>query len=131
MAEFQVVVVTPEKTALEQSAQFVALPAVDGELGILANHSPMIARLGFGEMRIESDDGKVSRYYIDGGFAQIADNVVTVLSDRAIAANTIDVADVQRQLDAAQSENGGDAASEALRQRSIARAKAQLKVASK
>lgn len=130
MAEFQVVVVTPEKTALEQSAQFVALPAVDGELGILANHSPMIARLGFGEMRIDSD-GKVSRYYIDGGFAQVADNVVTVLTDRAIAANTIDVPVVQRELDAAQTENGGDAAREALRQRAIARAKAQLKVASR
>ena len=130
MAEFQVVVVTPEKTALEQSADFVTLPAIDGELGVLTNHAPLIARLAFGEMRIQSA-GKIDRYYVDGGFAQIADNVVTVLSGRAIAAGEINVPDVERQLEAAESQNGGDPAQEALRQRAITQAKAQLKIAGK
>ena len=48
------VVVTPEQTALEQKADFVALPLYDGEIGIGANHSPLIGRLGYGEMRIKS-----------------------------------------------------------------------------
>ncbi len=130
MAEFQIVVVTPEKTALEQSADFVTLPAIDGELGVMANHAALIARLGFGEMRIQSAD-KLTRYYVDGGFAQIANNVVSVLSGRALAASEINAKDVQRQLEAAESESTTDPAQEALRVRAIAQAKAQLKIASK
>lgn len=128
MSEFQVVVVTPEKTALEQTAEMVALPAIDGELGVMANHAPLIARLGFGEMRILSG-GKTSRYYIDGGFAQIANNVVSVLSGRAIAASDINIKDVQKQLDSAESQETNDRVQEALRLRSIAQARAQLKIA--
>jgi F-type H+-transporting ATPase subunit epsilon len=129
MADFQVVVVTPEKTALDQSADYVTLPAVDGELGVMAHHAPLIARLGFGELRIQSG-GTTNRYYVDGGFAQIADNVVTVLSGKAIPAREINAAEVQRQLDAAESEVGGDAAQESLRRQAIAQAKAKLKIAS-
>lgn len=128
MAEFQIVVVTPEKTALEQNADFVTLPAIDGELGVMAHHAPLIARLGFGEMRIQSA-GKTSRYYVDGGLAQIANNVVSVLSGRAVAASDINAQEVQRQLETAESETASDSAQEALRVRSIAQAKAQLKIA--
>ena len=67
-------VVTPEQTALETKADFVALPLFDGEIGILANHSPLIGRLGYGEMRIKSG-GQTQVYYVDGGFVQVADNV--------------------------------------------------------
>lgn len=130
MPEFQIVVVTPEKTELEQSADFVTLPAIDGELGVLAHHAPLIARLGFGEMRIQSA-GKTERYYVDGGFAQIANNVVSVLSGRAVAAADINPREVQRQLDEAESATTSDPAQEALRQRSISQAKAQLKIAGK
>ncbi len=130
MAEFQVVIVTPESTALDQMADYVTLPAIDGELGVMSNHAPLIARLAFGEMRIQSG-GKTSRYYVDGGFAQIADNVVSVLSGRAISASDINVKDVQRQLDSAESQDTTDPAQEALRLRSIAQTRAQLKIANK
>jgi F-type H+-transporting ATPase subunit epsilon len=128
MAEFQVVVVTPEKTALEQAADFVTLPAIDGELGVMSNHAPLIARLGFGEMRIQAGS-QTTRYYVDGGFAQIADNVVSVLSGRAIAASDIDPAEAQRQLDAAEAQETSDPGQQLLRQRAIAQARAQLKIA--
>jgi F-type H+-transporting ATPase subunit epsilon len=130
MTEFQIVVVTPEKTALEQNAEMVTLPAIDGELGVMANHAPLIARLGFGEMRITSAN-TTTNYYVDGGFAQIAENVVSVLSGRAIAASEINVKDVQKQLDAAEAQETSDPAQEALRRRAIAQARAQLKIASK
>ena len=52
----RVVVVTPESTVVEASADFVALPLVDGEYGIAPKHSPMIGRLGYGELRIRSGD---------------------------------------------------------------------------
>ena len=81
-----VVVVTPEATVLDTSADFVALPLFDGEFGIAPQHSPMIGRLGYGELRIRRR-ADVDRYYVDGGFVQVADNVVSVLTNRAIPAD--------------------------------------------
>ena len=79
----QVVVVTPEKTAIDENAQSVTLPLYDGQIGILDNHAPMIGRLGFGELEL-TVGGSKQQYYVDGGFVQVADNVVSVLTGRAI-----------------------------------------------
>jgi F-type H+-transporting ATPase subunit epsilon len=93
------VVVTPEQTALETEADFVALPLFDGELGVAPGRAPLIGRLGFGQLRVKHG-GTESRYYIDGGFAQVADDVVTVLTPRAIPAGQIDVNSAEKQLEA-------------------------------
>src|SRR6478609_7320069 len=93
-------VVTPEQTALETKADFVALPLFDGEIGIAANHSPLIGRLGYGEMRIKTG-GQTLSYYVDGGFVQVADNVVAVLTNRALPAARLDPAAAEAHLQAA------------------------------
>src|SRR5437868_14445952 len=93
-------VVTPEQTALETKADFVALPLYDGEIGIAANHSPLIGRLGYGEMRIKTG-GTTTRYYVDGGFVQVADNVIAILTSRAVPAASLDPAAAEPQLAAA------------------------------
>jgi len=90
-------VVTPEATAVEQTADFVALPLYDGEIGIAAGHSPMIGRLGFGELRIRCGS-TISRYYVDGGFVHVVNNVVSVLTNRAIAAERVDRDAAEAQL---------------------------------
>ena len=89
--QLQVVVVTPEKTLLDETVDFVSLPLYDGELGVLPGRAPLIGRLGYGELRTKQDE-TVERYYVDGGFAQIRDNVVTVLTNRALTATAIDPA---------------------------------------
>jgi F-type H+-transporting ATPase subunit epsilon len=86
---FQCVVVTPEHAILDESVEFVALPMVDGELGVLHGRAPLIGRLGFGELRLQRE-GSTQHYYVDGGFAQVRDNVVTVLTSRALRADQID-----------------------------------------
>src|SRR4051812_47620960 len=95
------VVVTPEKTLLDDSVDFVSLPMYDGELGVLPGRSPVIGRLGYGELRTRAD-ATVQRYYVDGGFAQIRDDVVTVLTNRALAVDAIDPAAAARELAQAQ-----------------------------
>ena len=100
MAELTCLVVTPEQTALEQTTDFVALPLFDGEIGISPGHSPMIGRLGFGELRINVDN-KPQRFYVDGGFVQVADNVVSVLTNRAVPAAELETDVAQEQLDSA------------------------------
>src|SRR5262245_39338490 len=83
------VVVTPERTSLDEVVGFVALPLYDGELGILPGRSPLIGRLGYGELRTVTD-GVTRRYFVDGGFAQVRDDVISVLTSRAIPAAQID-----------------------------------------
>jgi F-type H+-transporting ATPase subunit epsilon len=76
------VVVTPERAVLDEHADFVALPMFDGELGVLPGRAPLIGRLGIGELRVKKGE-QVTHLFIDGGFAQIRANVVTVLTPSA------------------------------------------------
>ncbi len=121
-------VVTPEQTALETKADFVALPLFDGEIGIMANHSPLIGRLGFGEMRIKQGNQEVS-YYIDGGFVQVADNVVAVLTNRAVPAKILDAPAAEVQLQAALQRAANTPELLEIRDRQIAQARAQIRTA--
>ena len=96
----QCVVVTPERTLLDEPADFVALPLYDGELGVLPGRAPLIGRLGYGELRIRHG-GQTRRFFVDGGFAQVRDDVVTVLTPRAMKAEEIDTAAATAALEAA------------------------------
>jgi F-type H+-transporting ATPase subunit epsilon len=77
-----VALITPESTVYEGDADMVVVPAWDGEVGILRGHAPMLALLGEGEMRV-TRDGAEERFYVSGGFMQVADDVVSVMSETA------------------------------------------------
>lgn len=80
-----VVVLSPEETVYEGAADQVVAPAWNGQLGILRGHAPLMALLGEGDLRITLG-GKETRYHVAGGFLQVVDDQVTVLSERARAA---------------------------------------------
>lgn len=126
----QVVVVTPELTALETEAEFVALPLYDGEIGIAPNHAPMIGRLGPGEMRVEHA-GSTRRFYIDGGFVQVVDNTVSVMTSRAMPSDKLDITAAEKQLAAASKEPITSPELEAIRDRQVTQARAQIAAARK
>ena len=121
------VVVTPEQTALDQDAEFVALPLFDGEIGIGPNHSPLIGRLGYGEMRIKSG-GTTKTLYVDGGFVEVAGNVVSVLTNRAVPATKVDGAAAEMQLANAVRHPASTTEQFEIRDRQIAQARAQLRI---
>ena len=128
MAQLRCVVVTPEETAIDQEATFVVVPLFDGELGIGLGHSPLIGRLGFGEMRVTGADGRSSRYYVDGGFVQVSGNVVTVLTGRTFPASEVDVDQARQQLvEAMRRPTYTDELLE-LRDRSVLQARAQIRI---
>jgi len=79
-----VVVISPEQTIFDGEAESVVAPAWDGELGILRGHAPLMALLGEGDLRVRSG-GRTEHFHVEGGFLQVVDNVVTVLSERAEA----------------------------------------------
>ena len=128
--KLQCVVVTPETTALDQPAEFVVLPLYDGEIGIAPGHSPFIGRLGYGEMRITTA-GQVSHYYVDGGFVQVADNIVSVLTNRAVPAASLDAKVADENLTAAINRPANNDELLAIRERLQAQARAQLRVANR
>jgi F-type H+-transporting ATPase subunit epsilon len=78
----RVAIISPERTVYEGEADMVRAPAWDGEVGILRGHAPMLVLLGSGEMRI-TNGSSVERFQVAGGFMQVADDVVTVLSESA------------------------------------------------
>ena len=127
MFELQCIVVTPERTVCDVITEFVALALYDGEIGIAPGRAPMIGRLGQGEMRI-SRDGRISRYYVEGGFVEVAGEQVTVLTDRVIPVDELDQAVIQEQLDAARARRDTTPESMAARERAVDLSRAQLRV---
>jgi F-type H+-transporting ATPase subunit epsilon len=121
-------VVTPERTVLDESAEFVAVPLFDGELGILPGRAPLIGRLGAGELRTTSG-GVTRRYFVDGGFVQVRDNLVTILTSRAMPARELNVTRAEADLAAARALPATTDAQALEKERAIARARAQIRVA--
>jgi F-type H+-transporting ATPase subunit epsilon len=122
----QCVVVTPERALLDETVDFVALPMYDGELGVLPGRAPLIGRLGPGELRIRHGE-HVERFYVDGGFAQVRGDVVTVLTPRAQKASEIDPAAATAALDAARAVAPTPQA-QATQLKTQQRARAQLRI---
>jgi F-type H+-transporting ATPase subunit epsilon len=94
----------------------------------LPGRAPLIGRLGFGELRIR-DGGTTRRYFVDGGFAQVRDDVVTVLTSRAIPAALVDTSAASHELEQAQASRASSDAEQDEKARAIARARAQLRIA--
>jgi len=128
MAQLTCIVVTPEETALESKADFVALPLFDGEIALAPAHAPLIGRLSFGEIRVKIGD-KVTRFYVDGGFVEVAGNVVSVLTNRALSVSQVDASAAQSQLQAALKLPLRTPEEEEIRDRALAQARGQLRVA--
>jgi F-type H+-transporting ATPase subunit epsilon len=124
----QCVVVTPEKTWLDELVDSVVLPLYDGELGVFPQHTPLIARLGYGELRTKVG-GTFHRYFVDGGFAQVRDDVVTVLTHRAMPAQQVDAATATKELEKAESKPALTDLEYADQQRAIDRARGMIRVA--
>ena len=82
----RVSVISPERVLFEGEAQSVVAPAFDGEVGILSQHAPMMTLLGRGVLRLVGSAGE-QRFAVEGGFLQVADDEVRVVTERATAAD--------------------------------------------
>jgi F-type H+-transporting ATPase subunit epsilon len=94
---FHCQLITPEAAMVDVHADQVVFTAHDGEVGILLNRAPLLCKLGIGEMRVTTEQS-TQRFYVDGGFAHVIDNEVTILTERALAAEDIDPAEVEQEL---------------------------------
>jgi F-type H+-transporting ATPase subunit epsilon len=95
--KLRLIVVTPERTLLDEPVAALRFPLYDGDIGILPGRIPLIGRLGTGELRITTASGK-SNYFIDGGFVQVLGPTVTLLTNSAISGTDLSVTDAEKQL---------------------------------
>ena len=77
--------ISPEAVLFEGEAASVVAPAFDGEVGILENHAPMMTLLGTGVLRL-GGGGADRRFKVEGGFLQVVDNTVRIVTEKATAA---------------------------------------------
>ena len=130
MANLNCVVVTPEKTAVDEKVDAVVVPLFDGEKGIAGNHAPMIGRLGYGELRL-TIGSTVRRYYVDGGFVQVQDNTISVLTNRILDAAQVDAHAAQELLEEALAEKAHTPETIEIRDRKIGQARGMMRVSSR
>ncbi|WP_455648360.1 F0F1 ATP synthase subunit epsilon [Lonepinella koalarum] len=90
MATFNLIIVSAEKKIFEGAVKSVQASGIEGELGILANHTPLMTAIkpGIVKFSLESDEEEV--IYVSGGFLEVQPNVVTVLADVAIRGEELD-----------------------------------------
>jgi F-type H+-transporting ATPase subunit epsilon len=130
---YPVELITPEGIAFSGDAERLVVPGAAGELGILANHAPLISLLEPGETRLTDAEGTLRRYATDDGFVQVRKNHALVLVGEAVAAEDIDASEAGRRLDEARAAldraNDGDGDVYAAR-REVGFAEALVKTAS-
>lgn len=91
---------TPSESILDEQVEYVSFPAWDGEIGVMNGTSPFLMNLGTGPMRI--DFGSGSRHYLlEGGFAQMQDDTLTLLADDVMPADHIELKDAELELEEA------------------------------
>ena len=82
---FKIVIITPEAKLFEGEANELTAPGLNGKFGILANHAPMVAGLGEGNVSLKTDSGDKA-FNVEGGFLEVTNNVVSIMADKATEA---------------------------------------------
>lgn len=82
-------IVTPEARVYSDTIDTVVIPTVEGEIGILPGHIPLLTQVADGELRV-TKEGREQLLAVGGGFAQIEGDKVSILAERAITADKID-----------------------------------------
>lgn len=102
--KFRIVLLTPKAKLLDVKAGSVIVPAHDGQMGILRNHCPLLAALGFGIMQVHEIADRPDAYFIiEGGFVRVSENHVTVLAYDVTTFEGKDKKEVERMVSHAQS----------------------------
>ncbi|MET1005008.1 MAG: F0F1 ATP synthase subunit epsilon [Propionibacteriaceae bacterium] len=126
----QVEVVSADEVVWSGEATNIIAKTVDGDIGILANHSPVLAVLVPGGVEIVCPDGKREIIAVEGGFMSVSRGRVSILSEYAKLGAEISLAQAEKDLAAAESEiDGGDDSDETHTR--FLRATAQVKAAQK
>ena len=99
---FEIEIATPERLLAREKAVRSQIPAKDGYIGVLPDHAALLSELGIGALTYTTPEDHRYSFAIAGGFLEIKDNVVRVLSDKAEKGPEIDVTKAEQELKHAQ-----------------------------
>jgi F-type H+-transporting ATPase subunit epsilon len=99
---FDIEVATPERLLARERAIRAQIPAKDGYIGVLPDHAPLLSELGIGALTYTTPDDRLFSLAIRGGFLEIYNNVVRVLTDFAERGHEVDVTQAEKDLKHAQ-----------------------------
>jgi len=119
----QVELVAADRTVWSGEATMVIARTVEGDIGVLRGHAPVLSLLTDAIVEIDSGDGEVVMAAVDGGFISVANDRVSILSEHAVLAADIDVSAERSELEAAQADDSDDAEAR------IRRAEARIRAA--
>ena len=122
--------ITPEAAVLDTQASAVVVTAHDGEIGVLCGRAPLLCKLGIGELRVTTADG-MQHFFVDGGFAHVLDNEVTVLTPQAIPTEQLDAERAEQELGQLRRVGAGVGEDARTRATRILRAKTIMRLASR
>jgi len=125
---FNCSLVTPERLLFEKQVAYVDVPAFDGQIGLQCDHAPLLAKLGDGVLRVDYTDGKSDWYFVGGGFAQMKDNKLTLLTSDAIASDEVVKADAEKALSEANNRVANTTEELDKKQRAVRKASALLAI---
>jgi F-type H+-transporting ATPase subunit epsilon len=103
-------IVTPEKVVVEMAARSVRVPGEDGSFGVLPRHATMVALTDTGTLHVRDESNQEQLFLIHDGFAEVRDNVVTILSRSAELPDQIDLERAQRAAERAREHMRGQVA---------------------
>jgi F-type H+-transporting ATPase subunit epsilon len=127
--QLQVRLVTPERILVDTTADAVELPSRSGYLEVLFGHTPLLAELGSGEVRLHGGHAGEQRYNVNWGFVEVLPDHVSILAESALKPEEIDTGRAQEQLERGQkmwNEAGEDAEKYEEANHKIAEAESKL-----
>ena len=116
--------VAADRTVWSGEATMVIARTVEGDVGVLKDHAPLLSLLADAVVEITAEEGEVVVAVVDGGFLSVANNRVSILSERAVLAEDVKVAEVRAELEEAQGLIGQDDEAEQRVRRAEARIRA-------
>lgn len=131
--QLRLILVTPEKTLLDQLVHDLRFPLYDGQMGVLPGRAPLVGRLGCGELRFAEVANPNVRhsYFIDGGFVQIKGEAVTILTNRAVPVELLNRTQAEEQFRQASTRSTHNEVELSLKERDVQRARQMLALARK
>lgn len=89
--------VSPERELYSGDVDQVDIPGTEGDLGIMPNHSPLMAAIRTGTITV-TENGSVTKFFVQGGFADVTPSGLTVLAERAVRMDALDKSEIEAQI---------------------------------
>ncbi len=121
--------ITPDAQVFDQPVAHASIPAWDGQIGLLPRRAPLLVKLGEGLLRLDLPEGRTQWYFIGGGFAQMKEDRLTLLTSEAVAEEDADRSEAQAMLAEAQARRALSDEEVAARERTARRARALIELA--